>query len=115
MRKANMFRKYIIICLVLMTICLCAGAKINCKCWKDFEVTSNAFGNIYCQDKKLRTFGCNEEEPPKCECTHKGLKVVIDLGESNCQSVDPSSGSWCNNRQDWVNYFMKHPEYLMLD
>lgn len=90
-------------------------AQINCKCWKDFEVSMNSFGDVYCQDKKNRTFNCNEEEPPLCYCTHKGETIILDLGESNCQSIDPTRGSWCNNREDWVAYFDRHPEFLMLD
>ncbi|KAL3286036.1 hypothetical protein HHI36_000549 [Cryptolaemus montrouzieri] len=75
---------------------------------------------LYAQRPKLtanvgRTLSCNEQEPPRCHCIHKGETVILDLGESNCQSLDPNSGSWCHNRQDWVAYFDKHPEYLMLD
>ncbi|XP_044744096.1 uncharacterized protein LOC123306260 [Coccinella septempunctata] len=110
MPQLSLFVPLLLTCIVTNT-----QALNNCKCWKDFEVVTNPFGDVFCQDKKNRTFNCNEEEPPLCLCTHKGKTVILDLGESNCQSIDPTRGSWCENREDWVAYFDRHPEFLMLD
>ncbi|XP_044266027.1 uncharacterized protein LOC123012214 isoform X1 [Tribolium madens] len=89
----------------------------DCKCWEDFKPEKVENGDTYyCRgEKNHRIFGCNEDKPPICQCEKDGKTISLDLGETDCLSVDLQNGRWCKNRKEFEEYFKKHPERATYD
>ncbi|KAJ3636800.1 hypothetical protein MTP99_000311 [Tenebrio molitor] len=88
----------------------------DCKCWEDFKPEKGATGSYYCRgEKNHRIFGCGEDKPPICKCEVEGKIIEQDLGETNCLSVNSKDGRWCHNKEEFQEYFRKHPEHAIYD
>jgi hypothetical protein len=88
----------------------------DCKCWEDFKPEKGVTGSYYCRgEKNHRIFGCGEDKPPICKCEVEGKIIEQDLGETNCLSVNSKDGRWCHNKEEFQEYFRKHPEHAIYD
>ncbi|RZB39787.1 uncharacterized protein BDFB_004016 [Asbolus verrucosus] len=111
--------KLLLLWSVIVLFTLAKGEEVtnesDCKCWEDFKPEKESNG-YYCRgEKNHRIFSCNEEKPPICHCVVDGKTINLDLGETNCLSVNLQTGRWCHNRAEFETYFRKHPERAIYD
>ncbi|XP_063908426.1 uncharacterized protein LOC135126358 isoform X2 [Zophobas morio] len=102
--------------LVALSKCDQVDKEEDCKCWENFKPEKDTGTGYYCRgEKHHRVFSCNEEKPPICKCEVDGKIVDLDLGETNCLTVNVKNGRWCHNRAEFAEYFRKHPEHAIYD